>query len=58
MAVQYSVSGHTTPGGLIPGRGPVALFADVSAGCQREEEGTAGIWPNGHVFIQGPHKFH
>jgi len=20
-----------------------------------EEEGTAGLWPNGHVFIQGPH---
>jgi hypothetical protein len=22
----------------------------------QEEERTAGIWPKGHVYIQGPHK--
>jgi len=44
------------PCGLIPRQRPCALFADVSAGCYEEEEGTTGIWPNGHVFIQGPHR--
>ncbi len=54
IAVPYAVYGHTL--GFDPqeeAQGPI--FADTIARCCEEEEMTAGIWPNGHVFIQGPH---